>query len=73
LICYEYMKYNIYLISRELFYVLTGAIIIFIFLEIIWPGLVLAYFNINSVLIIWLIVGIVILVFNQEEKGKNEE
>jgi fucose permease len=48
-------------ITKELFYVLTGALIIFIILEIVWPGVVLAYININLVLIFWLAVGIVIL------------
>jgi len=45
----------------ELFYVLTGAILIFVCLEIFWPGTVLAYLNLNYVLIFWLIIGIIIL------------
>ncbi|MFH1822122.1 MAG: hypothetical protein ABH830_00290 [Patescibacteria group bacterium] len=54
---------------KELFYVLTGAIIIFAILEIFWPRLVLAYFNLNWLLILWLIVGIVLLGFkNKKEK-----
>jgi hypothetical protein len=60
-----------YKILNEIFYVLTGAIVIFVLIEFIWPGLVLAYINMNWVLIIWLIVGIVILVFNQEKKEIN--
>ncbi len=60
-----------YKILNEIFYVLTGAIVIFVLIEFTWPGLVLAYFNLNWVLIIWLIVGIVILVFNQEKKEIN--
>lgn len=51
------------LIFEELFYVLTGAAIIFAGLELAWPGLVLAYINLNWVLILWLAVGIVILIF----------
>ena len=46
---------------RELFYVLTGAILIFACLEIFWPGIVLAYLNLNYVLIFWLVIGIMIL------------
>ena len=46
---------------HELFYVLTGALLIFSCLEIIWPGIVLAYLNLNYVLIFWLINGIIIL------------
>lgn len=45
----------------ELFYVLTGAVLIFSCLEIFWPGMVLAYLNLNYVLIFWLVVGIIIL------------
>lgn len=45
----------------ELFYVLTGAILIFACLEIFWPGTVLAYLNLNYVLMFWLINGIIIL------------
>jgi len=53
---------NINLISEELFYALTGALAVFIILEIAWPGVVLAYININWVLILWLAIGIVILI-----------
>ena len=45
----------------ELFYVITGALLIFSFLEIFWPGIVLAYLNLNYILIFWLINGIIIL------------
>jgi hypothetical protein len=45
----------------ELFYVFTGAVLTFASLEIIWPGIILAYLNINYVLIFWLIIGIIIL------------
>ncbi|MFA5359644.1 MAG: hypothetical protein WC349_01660 [Patescibacteria group bacterium] len=45
----------------ELFYVLSGAILIFTCLEIFWPGIVLAYLNLNYVLIFWLVIGIIIL------------
>lgn len=56
---------------QELFYVLTGALIIFSALELIHSGLVLAYININWVLIFWFLTGIVIVVF-KEEKRINE-
>ena len=56
---------------QELFYVLTGALIIFSALELIHSGLVLAYININWVLIFWFLAGIVIVVF-KEEKRINE-
>mgnify|MGYP001567969228 CR=1 FL=1 len=46
---------------NELFYVLTGALLIFVGLEIFWPGIILAYLNLNYVLLVWLIIGIIIL------------
>jgi hypothetical protein len=52
---------TIYLIFKEIFYILSGALAVFIILELAWPGVVLAYININWVLIFWLLVGIVIL------------
>lgn len=59
------MQNNIKIFIRaffhELFYVLTGALLIFTVLEIFWPGIVLAYLNLNYVLLFWLIIGIIIL------------
>ncbi len=62
---YAFMRltnHTIYLIARELFYVFSASLIIFITLELIHPFLVLAYINISYVLIFWLVVGIVVLV-----------
>lgn len=50
---------------HELFYVLTGALLIFAGLEIFWPGIVLAYLNLNYVLLFWLIIGIIILSYDK--------
>jgi hypothetical protein len=50
-------------ITEETFYTLTGALVVFVLLEIIWPGIVLAYININWVLILWLINGMLLLSF----------
>ncbi len=58
-------------IAKELFYTLTGTILIFVIMELLWTGIVLAYININWVLIFWLIVGIVILVL-ENRKQKTE-
>ncbi|NCO79707.1 hypothetical protein CO116_00360 [Candidatus Falkowbacteria bacterium CG_4_9_14_3_um_filter_38_19] len=54
------------IIFKELFYTLTGALILFVILETAWPGVVLAYFNINWLLIFWLIAGILILLFDKK-------
>lgn len=59
-------KNAILVISRELFYVLTGALIIFALLEVIWPGIVLAYINLNWLLIFWLLLGIIIISVAEE-------
>jgi len=56
---------NLRIYLYEFFYVLAGAIAIFVLLEIVWPGVVLAYVNINWVLILWLIDGIFILLVNR--------
>ncbi|PIV50201.1 hypothetical protein CO115_01330 [Candidatus Falkowbacteria bacterium CG_4_9_14_3_um_filter_36_9] len=55
---------NLYLIFKELFYSLTGALGCFVIMEILRPGMVLAYININWVLIFWLIIGILVLTIN---------
>ena len=57
---------NIYLISKEIFYVLAGAMVIFSFMEIIRPNIVLAYLNLNWLLIFWLIIGIFILLIHND-------
>lgn len=46
-----------YLILTEIFYALTGALVIFTALEIFQPRLVLNYFNINYLVVLWLIAG----------------
>ncbi len=55
-----YKFFNI--LKYEIFYVLTFALFVFVSFELAWPRLVLAYININLILIIWLITGILILV-----------
>jgi len=56
------MRFQKNILFQELFYVLTAALGIFIVFESGWPGLVLAYININWVLILWLISGILLLI-----------
>ena len=58
-------------ILYEFFYVLTGALIIFCAMEIVCPRVVLAYININLVLLFWFLAGIVILVENKKEIKKH--
>jgi len=51
---------------QELFYAITIALVALTFLELIWPGVVLAYININLVLIIWLFNASVLLIKNND-------
>ena len=52
-------------ILKELFYMLTGALVVFAVLELAHPGIVLAYVNYSILLLFWLIVGIVIVLKNK--------
>lgn len=54
-------------IVKETFYVLTGALIIFTAMELILPGVVLAYININIILLFWILNGIIILLTDKNE------
>ena len=58
-----------YIIAFESFYVLTGALIVFLALETVWPGVVLAYINYNIVLLLWFVNGIVILLNTKAKNG----
>ncbi|MFH1326313.1 MAG: hypothetical protein ABIH48_02490 [Candidatus Falkowbacteria bacterium] len=49
-------------VTKELFYILLTALIIFIAMELIRPNIVQAYINLNILLILWLMAGIVLLV-----------
>ncbi len=50
------------LIIREIFYFLSLLLALFIILEIIWPNIILAYFNLNWLLVLWLISGLSLLI-----------
>lgn len=55
------MKDNLGLIKREVFYWLTTALVIFIGLEILASRMILAYFNLNWLILLWLVSGLVLL------------
>lgn len=55
-----------YKITKEIFHVLFVALIIFIVMELIAPNIAQAYISLNLVLILWLLSGIVLLVFNKK-------
>lgn len=48
-------------ILREILYFLTALIILFCALELIWPNSVLAFLNVNSVVVVWLIIWFLML------------
>jgi len=58
---------NFEIIIKEFFYVLSGSLLVFIILELIWPRIVLAYLNISLVLILWLLTAIFILLKNNDK------
>lgn len=55
------IKAKIPIIIREIFYFFSILLAVFIILEIIWPNIILAYFNLNYLLVLWLIFGIISL------------
>ena len=49
-------------IKREIFYFLSILLVVFVILEMIWPNIILAYLNLNWLLVLWLIFGIILLI-----------
>ena len=47
------------LIIRESFYFLTVLSAVFIAFELIWPNIILAYFNLNYLLMLWFVAGVI--------------
>ncbi len=58
-----------FFILQELFYATTFFLFSAALLEAFWPGLILSYLNLNIILILWLIVGIVVLLI-KDNQGK---
>ena len=57
------------IIAKELFYALGSAFLIYFIMEIFWPRIVLSYFNINWVLLLWLIIAILIVLISDKKNG----
>ena len=55
------MAKNRLIIYREIFYFLSLALAVSAGLEIVWPYFVLAYFNLNYLIILWLADGLILL------------
>ena len=60
---------NIKIIVKELFYILGLAFLIYFVMEIFWQGIVLSYFNINWVLLLWVITAILIVLISNKKNG----
>lgn len=56
------MAKNLALILQEIFYFFSAALVIAISLEIIYPGIVLVYFNLNYLVAAWIISGFILLI-----------
>lgn len=56
------MAKNLAIINREIFYFFTALIVLSIGLEIIWPNIILAYLNLNYIIALWLISGLISLI-----------
>ncbi|MBL7058395.1 hypothetical protein ISS03_03590 [Patescibacteria group bacterium] len=58
-------KEDIFLITKEFFYALTVALVLFFIMELVWPRMVLAYINVNMVLIFWVVSATILLASNK--------
>lgn len=59
---------KIIIILEETFRILGLALLSFIILEMIKPKLILAYLNLNFLLLVWLAIGILVLVLIKKNK-----
>lgn len=50
---------------QELFYALSGALVIFIAMEIIKPQIVTAYISLSFLLLLWLLNAMILLLFRK--------
>jgi len=55
-------------IWRELLYFFSALMLSFIILEIIWPNIILAYFNLNYLLLVCLIIALILLIVSDYQK-----
>ncbi|MFA5023711.1 MAG: hypothetical protein WC523_02015 [Patescibacteria group bacterium] len=50
------------LIIKEVFYFISALLVVFVILEIVWPNIILAYLNLNYLILAWLLSGLVSLI-----------
>lgn len=51
-------------ISYEIFYFLSTSLVVFLLLEVVFPNMVLAYLNVNIIVVLFLLNLFFILIFN---------
>jgi len=56
------MAKDLVIIKREIFYFFSLVLAVFVILEMIWPNIILAYLNLNYVLLLWLAAGLILLI-----------
>lgn len=56
------MAKNHAVITRELFYFFSVLLLVSAILELIWPNIILAYFNLNYLVSLCLIIGLINLI-----------
>ncbi len=54
-------KLSVEIIIREVFWAVTGALVLFVILEVIKPFSVLSYFNLNYLVILWIITALAVI------------
>jgi len=55
------MAKNLALVAREIFYFFSAALLAGVILETFWPNMILAYFNLNYLLILWLLSAVAVI------------
>lgn len=55
------MKTTYHLFLKEIYYAITVSLIVFVVFELLRPGIVISYINLNYWLIGWFISGILIV------------
>ncbi|MDD5527691.1 MAG: hypothetical protein PHO56_01800 [Patescibacteria group bacterium] len=56
------------IIIEELFYFLSASLAVFFPMELFWPRIVLAYLNLNWLVLLWVIAGVAVLILPREDK-----
>ncbi len=57
------MNEKLKILLEEIFYALTVSLAVFAVLELAFSRMVLAYINLNFLLLVWFVFGIILLVF----------